>query len=92
MNRTEFSKVLLDDKWLNFWDFAGTENLEKGENVYHWCKFCPYITDKVNSDMVENIDDMITDHLWEKHRETVSKIAQDIISRHVASAPRQVKL
>jgi hypothetical protein len=92
MDKEAFRNVLLDDKWQNFWDFAGTENIEKGEGVYHWCKFCPYVTDKVYAEMMEEIDEKITDHLWEMHRETVLKMAQDILSRHVAATPGQTKL
>ncbi len=93
MEKSEFVGILHDRQWRNFYFFAGTENVKKGENVYHWCGFCSYATGKTKpGGSSDRIDRQIANHLWENHRSEATKIALEMKAQQLASRPGQTKL
>jgi len=94
MEKTEFMQLLFPNNrnWSNFYIFAGTQNLEKGECMYHWCKFCSHITKQARSDTLDKINKQIAEHLWKEHRSDVTRMALEIKAREIASKRGQMKL
>lgn len=90
-----------DHYYVHFYEFADSINIEKGENIKHFCRLCidpnthayMYETGVAKSYYdVDRIDTQIVNHLWNKHCEVVSKRVHEYFIQKIALAPGQKRL
>ena len=93
MEFDEFKSILLHTQWKIFFDFADTEYLADGENVYHTCNLCPYETKHIpNTDFIDDIDNQIAKHLFDNHYTQAVKGLMFYKSQMVGAAKGQAHL
>jgi hypothetical protein len=93
LEKSEFLKVLWTGDFKVFFELADSVNIDKGENIYHTCHLCNYVTKTAHTfEELAPVDDAIANHLWEKHREEATRAVRKYESGKIASARGQMKL
>jgi len=70
MGYKKFQRIMLESRhWELFYSIAHTiGNVPEGEDIHHTCLLCDYVTPGANAEEMNKIDELITDHVWKKHR------------------------
>jgi len=77
MDYKEFQRIMLESQhWELFFILADTIGFPDGEDIYHTCLLCDYRTPGVNAGEMNKIDDLLTEHVWKKHRSEAEKAVE----------------
>jgi len=78
MDYKEFEKIMLESKhWELFFSLADTIGFPDGEDIHHTCLLCDYRTPGVNVEGMYKIDELLTEHVWKKHRSEAEKAVRE---------------
>ena len=79
MDYKEFQRIMLESRhWELFYSVAHTiGNVPDGEDIHHTCLLCDYRTPGANAEEMHKIDELLTEHVWKKHRSEAEKAVRE---------------
>ena len=78
MDYKEFQRIMTESQhWELFFTLADTIGFPEGEDIHHTCLLCDYVTPGANAEEMHKIDELLTEHVWKKHRSDAEKAVRE---------------